>query len=95
MFGYHVHEKAILIPLLVSILSLALETGPHAHATRPFILDMKAYLVVTLSFSGVHGLFPLFMDSQETPLKIFIGGAYIFLVISLVSTIRTEVSIRR
>jgi alpha-1,3-glucosyltransferase len=88
MFGYHVHEKAILIPLLLSILSLALEAGPFAG--KPALFDIKAYLVLTLSFSGVHGLFPLFTHPQEAPIKVFVAGAYCFLVVTLVASIKAN-----
>jgi alpha-1,3-glucosyltransferase len=57
IFGYHVHEKAILLPLLPLTLLAPLS---HAHAR----------LTLVLSVAGVVGLFPLLFSARESIVKI-------------------------
>ena len=83
MFGYHVHEKAVLIPMILAVLSLVREAGTSPSHSLPAVL--KSNLAFVLSVSGVHGLLPLFNDAQETPIKIFIMISYLCLVIALIS----------
>jgi alpha-1,3-glucosyltransferase len=56
MFGYHVHEKAILVPL--TALSLISVEG---SLERNVFMHMAAV--------GIYGLFPLFVGLQELPVK--------------------------
>ncbi|PWN39767.1 hypothetical protein IE81DRAFT_294374 [Ceraceosorus guamensis] len=65
IFGYHVHEKAILLPLLPLTL-LAPVSYVHARLTT------------LLSIVGIFGLFPLLYDAKETPLKLFYTLAWSF-----------------
>ena len=56
MLGYHVHEKAILVPLI----PLALITSESTCA---------ASLFLQISAAGLYALLPLFTGSSELPLK--------------------------
>lgn len=85
MFGYHVHEKAVLIPMILAVLTLAREAGQSPSNSALFVL--KSNLAFVLSASGVHGLFPLFNDVQETPVKLFIMISCLYLVVVLVSSL--------
>ena len=75
MLGYHVHEKAILIPMIVSTLSLASEAA--VKQSDDWIYYLKSSLTVVLSLSGVHGIFPLFSGGQECVIKIFLMASYV------------------
>ncbi len=63
MFGWHVHEKAILVPLVV----LGFLTFTSPQFTRIFYL---------LTVTGTFSLFPLLFHSQELIIKVFLLGAY-------------------
>lgn len=57
LFGWHVHEKAIMLPLIPYTFLAAVD---YAHF-RTFVL---------LSVSGIVSLFPLLFTPQEEPIKI-------------------------
>ncbi|TRZ03287.1 hypothetical protein DNTS_006716 [Danionella cerebrum] len=59
MFGWHVHEKAILMAILPLSL-LAVESRE----------DARIFLI--LSITGHYSLFPLLFTTQEMPIKIFL-----------------------
>jgi len=59
MFGWHVHEKAIILPLM-SATPLALLS----------VNDARAFLI--LAISGTFSLFPLLYEPGETPIKILL-----------------------
>lgn len=59
LFGWHVHEKAI----LMVIVPLSLLAVVERRAARVFLL---------LSTTGHLSLFPLLFQSQETPIKVFL-----------------------
>jgi len=59
LFGYHVHEKAILL-VVIPLTLLALLSSKYA----------RVYIV--LSITGHYALFPLLYQHAETPLKILI-----------------------
>jgi alpha-1,3-glucosyltransferase len=56
MFGYHVHEKAVLTPMVLQLL-LSAESSEDA------------LLSLLLTQAGGTGLFPLFTGLQELPIK--------------------------
>ncbi|KAA0720088.1 putative dolichyl pyrophosphate [Triplophysa tibetana] len=70
MFGWHVHEKAILLAILPLSL-LAVESRE----------DARIFLI--LSTTGHFSLFPLLFTTQELPIKIFL--MLIFTIFSLTS----------
>ena len=66
MFGYHVHEKAILmtlIPMAVSIVSLPMSGGGDGQSRA-----RSRYLF--LSLIGTYSLFPLLTGVEEYPVKV-------------------------
>lgn len=71
MFGWHVHEKAILMVILPLSL-LAVESRE----------DARTFLI--LSITGHYSLFPLLFTTQELPIKLFLMLLFtIFSVTSL------------
>ncbi|RXN27036.1 putative dolichyl pyrophosphate Glc1Man9 c2 alpha-1,3-glucosyltransferase [Labeo rohita] len=76
MFGWHVHEKAILMAILPLSL-LAVESRE----------DARIFLI--LSITGHYSLFPLLFTTQELPIKIFLMLLFtIFSVTSLKTLLR-------
>jgi alpha-1,3-glucosyltransferase len=59
MLGWHVHEKAILLP----VIPLGLIASENIFQRRMFVL---------MATVGHFGLFPLLFNSTETPIKIFL-----------------------
>eukprot|EP01122_Echinamoeba_exundans_P005624 TRINITY_DN15776_c0_g1_i1.p1 TRINITY_DN15776_c0_g1~~TRINITY_DN15776_c0_g1_i1.p1 ORF type:complete len:519 (-),score=51.46 TRINITY_DN15776_c0_g1_i1:79-1635(-) len=59
MLGWHVHEKAILLP----VIPLGLIASENLFQRRMFVL---------MATVGHYGLFPLLFNSTETPIKIFL-----------------------
>lgn len=59
MFGWHVHEKAILLP----VIPLGLIASDNAWQRKMYIL---------MATIGQYALFPLLFTVQETPIKIFL-----------------------
>ncbi|KAI9310274.1 glycosyltransferase family 57 protein [Dichotomocladium elegans] len=57
LFGWHVHEKAILIVLI-----------PFSLVAVSSTLHLRAFII--LSVSGIYSLFPLLFTVAETPIKI-------------------------
>uniref|UniRef100_A0A672S919 Alpha-1,3-glucosyltransferase n=1 Tax=Sinocyclocheilus grahami TaxID=75366 RepID=A0A672S919_SINGR len=70
MFGWHVHEKAI----LMAILPLSLLAVESREEARIFLI---------LSITGHYSLFPLLFTTQELPIKIFL--MLLFTIFSLTS----------
>lgn len=82
MFGYHVHEKAI----LVSLIPMALAAQNTSAA---------AVLFLQASVVGIYSLFPLFTGVNELMLKCIIFYIYIiFIKSSLVSSSGGPVDVR-
>ncbi len=73
MLGYHVHEKAILVPLVAQTFLLL----PSGNAPAAFSL------YVELAAAGTAGLLPLFTTATEKWIKMAIFGAYLALVMRL------------
>lgn len=71
MFGWHVHEKAIL--LVLTPLSL-LMAKPSRLALRMF---------ATASVSGLYGLFPLLFGIQERPIKALVMLSWTICMLNL------------
>ncbi|KAI9288125.1 glycosyltransferase family 57 protein [Umbelopsis sp. AD052] len=77
LFGWHVHEKAILL-ILIPYSLMAANTKAHL---RIFII---------LSASGIYSLFPLLFHSAETPIKtIFTLTWFLIVLPSLARTLHT------
>lgn len=78
MFGWHVHEKAILLAILpLSILAV--------HSAK----DAGIYLI--LATTGHFSLFPLLFTAQELPIKIFLMAVFtVFSVSSLKALFRKD-----
>ncbi|GAC99348.1 glycosyltransferase [Pseudozyma hubeiensis SY62] len=68
LFGWHVHEKAIMLPLIPYTFLAAVD---YAHF-RTFVL---------LSVAGIVSLFPLLFTPQEGPIKIGYSIAWALLVL--------------
>lgn len=66
MFGYHVHEKAILMPLIPFALLAA--GGTDSEAPREFAF---------LSIIGTYSLFPLLIRNEEYGIKIMLLVVYL------------------
>lgn len=67
LFGWHVHEKAVMIILVpLSLISLDSE------------INMRAYILLT--FSGTISLFPLLYKMEESPIKYAIFGMWFLLI---------------
>jgi alpha-1,3-glucosyltransferase len=66
MFGYHVHEKAILMPLIP--LALLAAGGTDSEAPREFAF---------LSIVGTYSLFPLLIRNEEYGIKILLLVVYL------------------
>ncbi|ORX33434.1 glycosyl transferase [Kockovaella imperatae] len=76
MFGWHVHEKAVML-LLVPLSLMSTDDWNHYQAFK------------VASVSGLVSLFPLLFHAAETPIKM--GYTFIWLVIVL-SSLRQSVS---
>ncbi|CAO3641590.1 unnamed protein product [Cunninghamella echinulata] len=59
LFGWHVHEKAIMIVLI-----------PYGFMAMKSIYCLRIFII--LSSAGIVSLYPLLFHHQETPIKIFI-----------------------
>jgi alpha-1,3-glucosyltransferase len=70
MLGYHVHEKALLIPTV--ILALMSSDSPN-----------DAHLYVMLSMVCTHAQLPLFPNISELALKLFLFVSYAIMTVSL------------
>jgi len=81
VFGWHVHEKAI----LGTLLPLALLAAKGSRKAR--------LLYVRLSALGLFALFPLFTHTRETPTKCLIFLAYMRLTWCLLESRHMKVSI--
>lgn len=66
MFGYHVHEKAILVPMITQTLLLVQADGA----------GREAFLFILMTAVGVYSLFPLFTTLPELFTKTAIYVAY-------------------
>ena len=69
LFGYHVHEKAILPPLL-------LLTSIEAPASNPIASDLHERVLLLLSVSGHYALLPLLYQPAEWALSRLLPLAY-------------------
>lgn len=70
LFGYHVHEKAILITLIPLAIMAAKGRDPTAPSRYIF-----------LSTIGTYSLFPLLTEPQEYLIKIFLSATYLSIAI--------------
>eukprot|EP00890_Picochlorum_soloecismus_P000534 jgi/Picsp_1/1481/NSC_04959-R1_dolichyl pyrophosphate glc1man9 c2 alpha- -glucosyltransferase len=70
LFGYHVHEKAILITLIPLAIMAAKGRDPTAPSRYIF-----------LSTVGTYSLFPLLTEPQEYLIKIFLSATYLSIAI--------------
>jgi alpha-1,3-glucosyltransferase len=77
MFGYHVHEKAILIPCILSCLALA-SSGRSVLVQTCFFL---------LSSFSVLSLLPLFTGAAELPIKIVFHVLNAFLTLYFIEEV--------
>ena len=70
LFGYHVHEKAILITLIPLAIMAAKGRDPTAPSRFVFV-----------STIGTYSLFPLLTEPQEYLIKIFLSATYLSIAI--------------
>ena len=68
MFGYHVHEKAILMTLVP--LAILAARGRDTIAPQEYVF---------LTVLGTYGLFPLLTGPQEYLIKLALGGSYLLI----------------
>eukprot|EP00605_Chrysophyceae_sp_TOSAG23-4_P001637 GSChrysophyteH1.ASY1.ANO1.1798.1 assembled CDS len=79
MLGYHVHEKAILVPMIIQALLLFSDEGSNAPKKGEAQgVPTASYIFILLSTAGTFGLFPLFNEVRELYIK-----TGVFLVYSL------------
>ena len=84
MLGYHVHEKAVLVPMGVQTLLIFSDWGRDStsnnHHPKGKAGLTKAppslYLLFVMAAAGVFGLFPLFTQRQELVTKTIIYAVY-------------------
>jgi len=83
MFGYHVHEKAILVPLVVQ--ALVSTSTPEA-----------SHLFLLIAAGGIFGLWPLFLPTMRSELlaKSALTCTYLLLAHTLFSSFFTSFSSR-
>jgi alpha-1,3-glucosyltransferase len=74
LFGYHVHEKAILVPLVVQTFLLGGDKDSKGDGDR-----VAFNLYFELAVAGVAGLFPLFTTDTERYKKVLIFVGYLWL----------------
>ncbi|GAA5925957.1 dolichyl-P-Glc:Glc1Man(9)GlcNAc(2)-PP-dolichol alpha-1,3-glucosyltransferase [Sporobolomyces koalae] len=67
LWGWHVHEKAVLL-FLIPLSLTSVEDDNH----------LRAFRIATVA--GVCGLFPLLINSAETPVKLIVSGIWFTLV---------------
>lgn len=78
LFGWHVHEKAILLILI-----------PYSLMAADTKLSLKLFIIV--SASGIYSLFPLLFHSAETPIKsMFTLTWFLIVVPSLSKSLRIQ-----
>ena len=63
MVGYHVHEKAIIIPSICQ--GLLLIHNSDEINNQKYENSSTAVIFLLLSMSGTYSLFPLFVELQE------------------------------
>lgn len=75
LFGYHVHEKAILVPLIAQTFLL----GGDKKAEKGHGARVAFELYFELAVAGVAGLLPLFTTDAESFNKVLIFVGYLWL----------------
>ena len=75
LFGYHVHEKAILVPLVAQTFLL----GGSVVKGEDTGFRLAHELYFELAVSGVAGLLPLFTTEAESYRKLIIFAVYVWL----------------
>jgi alpha-1,3-glucosyltransferase len=81
MLGYHVHEKAILVPLVAQTFLLAGKSGGGSSDAKAHRRSYRLYF--ELAVAGVAGLLPLFTQPEERYRKIIIFYGYVWLCYSI------------
>ena len=77
MFGWHVHEKAILVPWIIQTLVLA-ETGEEEVAKgKDATYRRRVHLFLLTSVAGIYCLFPLLENLIELPVKASIALCFV------------------
>ena len=74
MLGYHVHEKAILVPLVPLALLAAGEDEHQSSGTGFAALARRLFLI--MGTTGTFALFPLLFGPAECPTKVLLLVAY-------------------
>jgi len=85
MLGYHVHEKAVLVPMVVQTLLIFSEWGSEFTTSnsnqkqRGIAREAPPplYLLLVMAAAGVFGLFPLFTEAKELVSKTTLYVVYI------------------
>jgi alpha-1,3-glucosyltransferase len=79
MLGYHVHEKAIIVPMICQAILLIHTRDDHDHDDPYDMMNKNSSTVsifLLLSMIGTYSLFPLFVNLQEFFTKTFLWLAY-------------------
>ncbi len=80
MCGYHVHEKAVLIPVILqSLLCLSFPDEPSQQSQERQRVARGVFFV--LSAAGYFGLLPLFTEQREVPIKLGLYISHLLLVL--------------
>jgi len=77
MLGFHVHEKAILVPWVVQTLLLIDGESPREEKIGKSCRSRPALLFLLLSAAGLHSLFPLLTALPELPVKVLAAAVYL------------------
>ncbi|CEG67079.1 Putative Alpha-1,3-glucosyltransferase [Rhizopus microsporus] len=72
LFGWHVHEKAIMIVLI-----------PYGLMSTDSKLNLRAFVI--LSIAGIYSLYPLLFQPTETPIKLVYTLLWAFTVVPSLS----------
>ena len=103
LFGYHVHEKAILVPLVLQTLLIfskkkknfiSIAANIDVSNNEMQVYDSCGmYLFFILSIAGIFGLFPLFTENRELYVKTVLYVIYIGFVYAVLNAMkRNEIS---
>ncbi len=93
MLGYHVHEKAILVPLVIQTLLIFTSHTQTTQASREGKggIPSAMYLFIVLTVAGIFGLFPLFGQIRELLIKTVLYVVYVTALVIIARTVSISI----